>query len=165
MQKITTPRRILGAALTTLLAAGIAVAPSAEATSSTTNLRLNGGDVLQVNAWHCGTYVSSCSWKTSTKVLGSHPLKASSVTNASQLQAHGWGGSISLGSSWNVTITGSSHSLVSTRWTNTNAWISDSGGVVKPGWATAWVSTRATGSARHPIFGSPSNVQAYAGAF
>ena|ERR1022692_713053 len=165
MKSVVSRLRVLLAAGAILASAGLAVAPMAQATSSSTSLRLNGGDALQVNAWHCGSYVSSCSWSTSTQLLGWSPALASSITNQSQLQAHGWGGSISLGSSWNVTITGSSHTLVSTRWTNTNAWIADSGGVVKPGWATAWVSTRAIGSAYHRTFGSPSNVQAYAGAF
>jgi hypothetical protein len=149
--------------LVAVLAVLIGAQP-ASATSAQTNLRLVGGDTLQANAWHCGTYWNTCSWANSAKLLGYNPAYARSITNESELQVHGVSVSISLGSSWNVSVVYHSTTLIRSRWTNYNAWISDSSGSVKVSPWSTYVSSKETASAYHPIFGSPHGLVAYAGA-
>jgi hypothetical protein len=136
----------------------------AGATSGSTTLNLSGGDKLQANAWHCGTYVRACSWANSAKVLGTHPSYADSVTNQSNIQVHGISLSISLGSTTNVSIIYHSSGLIKSKWTNYNAWISDSSGIAHVSVLSTYVSSREIASAHDAIFGSPSGVTAYAGA-
>ena len=149
-----------------LAAAGLgALAPvAAQATNASNELNLVGGDRLQANAFHCTTYLRQCSWETSAKLLGDNPKNASWIQNAAELKAHGPSAKITLGKSSNVEITFKSKSLVKTRWRNTKTWISSSGGKVKPSLSTAYVSTRASATAKHPKFGTPGPVTAYAGA-
>lgn len=151
------------AAFAGLAATALALPAPVYATSASTRLRLNGGDVLEADAFHCTTYFRSCTWQTSAKLLGIHPARASWIQNSAEIQAHGIVPTITLGKSSNVQITFKSRSLVKTRWRNTNSWLSWSGGTVSPSFSTAWVSTRSTASAYHRIFGGP-QVQAYAGA-
>lgn len=145
------------------LVLGLASAMPAEATSASNNLNLKGGDTLQANAWHCGTFQNSCSWANSAKVLGYHPAYASSVTNESEIQAHGISASLTIGSTVNVNIVFTSDSIVRSRWTNYHAWISDSSGEAYPDWSTTYVSSKETASAYDKIFGSPHGLVAYAG--
>jgi hypothetical protein len=153
---------------TWLAALGVAAAaltgPAAvHATSSSSQLNLNGGDILEADAFHCTAYFKHCSWQTSAKLLGNHPTVASWIQNSSEIQAHGIVPKISLGKSINVEITFKSRTLIKTRWRNTHSWISWSKGKVSPSFSTAYVSTRATASAYHRLFGKP-KVSAYAGA-
>ena len=155
-----TVRRGLGVAL-----AGAALAPvTALATSGSTELDLVGGDKLQSNAWHCGIYFNACSWKTSAKLLGSTPKRASWIQNNSEVQVHGPFAKITLGKSSNIEITFKSKTLIKTRWRNTHTWISASSGKVKPSKTTIYVSVRAKAYASHKIFGKPGPVESYAGA-
>jgi hypothetical protein len=147
-----------GAALAGLFAS------SAGATTGSTTLNLAGGDRLEANAWHCGTYISDCSWANSAKITGSNPSYADSVTNESDLEVHGVSVSISLGSTKNVGIIWTSETLIKSKWTNYNAWISDSSGVANVGYTSTYVSSKEIASAHDAIFGSPSDVTAYAGA-
>ncbi|MGH2917170.1 MAG: hypothetical protein ACRDLS_01020 [Solirubrobacteraceae bacterium] len=138
---------------------------SAPATSASTELNLVGGDTLQANAWHCGTYVKSCSWQSSAKLLGYHPARARWIRNTAEIEAHGFRAKITLGKVINVEIIEKKRSLIKTRWTNRKHWISWSSGKVKPSWTTLFVSTRSSATAAHRIFGRPGPVTAYAGAF
>lgn len=143
-----------------------AVLPSAVgATSGQNELRLNGGDTLESNAWHCGTYFRHCSWQTSAKLVGSHPRRARWISVNTEVKAHGPSAKITLGKTTNVEITFKSSNLVRTRWINRKHWISWSGGKVSPSFSTTYVSTRSSASAYHSIFGRPHGLVAYAGAF
>jgi hypothetical protein len=142
---------------------GLAASPAA-ATSASTTLNLAGGDRLQANAWHCGTYWNSCSFANSAKVLGCNPCYASSVTNVTEVQVHGISLSLSFGSTTNIGIIFTSTGLIRSRWTNYNAWISDSSGVANVSPLSTYVSSKETASAYHPIFGSPGGLVALAGA-
>lgn len=150
---------IMGAVVAMLVPA------SGLATSAQSELNLVGGDTLQANAWHCGTYVKACSWQSSAKLLGHNPARARWIKNVAEVRAHGIRARLTLGTSTNVEIVEKSRSLIKTRWTNRRHWISWSRGKVKPGWTTAYVSTKVTASAAHRIFGRPRGVTAYAGAF
>jgi hypothetical protein len=159
-------RRALGLCAASLLALSTFASNPADATGATTTLRLKGGDRLVANAWHCGTYVRACGWKSSAKLLGTNPSRARWITNRATIEAHGLRASLSLSRKGpTVRVTGTSRAVVRTVWTNTNAWISDSAGEVRPGFTTAYVSVRSVASASHPTFGTPSGVTAYAGAF
>jgi hypothetical protein len=142
---------------------GVAASPAA-ATSASTTLNLHGGDQLQANAWHCGTYFSACSWANSAKVLGCNPCYAHSVTNVSEVAVHGIVLGITISKPINISIIYKSSTLVRSRWTNFNAWISDSSGVANVSPLSTYVSSKETASASDPIFGTPSGVTAYAGA-
>lgn len=148
------------------LALGVltALAAPASATSASSSLRLAGGDTLQANAWHCGSYFNSCSFANSAKLLGSSPYNASSITNQTEVQVHGISVSISLGTSKNFGIIYNSSTLIKSRWTNYNNWISDTSGVVNVSPFSTYVSSKEIASAYHPTFGSPSGVTATAGA-
>ncbi|PZS21543.1 MAG: hypothetical protein DLM61_27810 [Pseudonocardiales bacterium] len=141
----------------------IAAAPAA-GTSAHNELRLNRGDRLQSNAWHCGVYFRSCSWQTSAKLLGYTPANARWITNYSEVKAHGISPKITIGKNTNVEITFKSSTLIKTRWTNRNAWISWSSGKVSPSFTTAYISTRESAYAYHRFFGRPGPVTSYAGA-
>lgn len=146
--------------------ATVAVLPSTVgATSASNELRLRGGDTLKSNAWHCSTYVKHCSWRTSAKLLGYNPARARRIGVSSEIRAHGISPKITIGKSTNVEITFKSKKLLKTRWVNRRHWISWSGGKVSPSFSTAYVSTRSSASASHRIFGRPSGLVAYAGAF
>lgn len=164
----TLTKKIAGAGLAVAAFTGVGaatLAPSAQATSASTSVRLAGGDTWQVNAWHCGTYWDKCSWTSSTKLLGSNPLNARSISNRAELEAHGGNISITLSKHPSATITFSSSSLGKVTWTNTSAWISDNAGVMDPSWSTAWVSTRSCGWGRVNASITVSSKCAYAGAF
>lgn len=143
----------------------LAVVPTAHGTSSSSSLDLKGGNKLEANAWHCGTYVKSCSWKSSAKLLGTNPRRASWIQNNAVAKAHGPFAKLTIGKSTNVEITLKSKNLVKTRWRNSRAWISDSSGKVSPSFSTVYVSTESKAYANHKTFGSPGPVKAYAGAF
>lgn len=143
-----------------------AVLPSTVgATKGDGELRLNGGDKLMSYAWHCGTYFRHCSWQTSAKLVGSHPRRARWIAVNTEVRAHGPSAKITIGKSTNVEITFKSSTLVRTRWVNRKHWISWSSGRVGPSLSTAYVSTRASASAYHRIFGRPHGVIAYAGMY
>ncbi|MFC1420060.1 hypothetical protein [Streptacidiphilus cavernicola] len=156
-------RAAAGTAAAALTAVVMATSPASATTASTT-WNLPGGDTFQVNAWHCGTYVSACSWTTSTKLLGSTPFNASWIRNKASLQAHGVSASLSISSSPSASISWTSKSLGSVTWTNTNNWDSDFSGVMKPGWTTVYVSTQSCGSAKVNSSISVSEKCVYAGA-
>ena len=156
-------KRLLPVLAVVPLFLGIAAIP-ASATSASTTLNLHGGDQLQANAWHCGSYWSNCSWANSAKVLGYNPAYADSVTNVSEIQVHGVVLNLSIGDKVNVGIVYTSTGLVRSRWTNYNAWISDSSGTAQVSPLSTYVSSKETASAHDGIFGSPSGVVAYAGA-
>lgn len=159
-------RRVTGVlAAAALFGTALAMAPAADATSSSNSWRLAGGDTWQVNAWHCGTYWDKCSWSSSTKLLGYNPANARSIANRAELQAHGGNLSITLSKHPSATITFSSSSLGKVTWTNYGAWISDNSGVMDPSWSTAWVSTRSCGWGRVNSNIYVSTKCAYAGAF
>lgn len=150
------------------LAAGgamLVVPLHAGATSASNDLRLSGGDTLVSDAWHCSTYVKSCSWRTAAKLKGNTPRRARWIQMNSEVQGHGISPKITIGKNTNVEITFRSKSLVKTRWRNRQHWISWSGGKVSPSFSTAYVSTRSSASAYHKVFGRPSGLVAYAGAF
>ena len=156
-------RSAVGFTTAALAALALSASP-ASATSASTTWNLPGGDTFQVNAWHCGTYVSACSWTTSTKLLGSTPFNASWIRNKASLEAHGISASLSISSSPSAGITWTSKSLGSVTWTNTNNWESDFSGVMKPGWTTVYVSTQSCGSAKVTSSISVSEKCVYAGA-
>ena len=142
---------------------GVAASP-ASATSASTTINLKGGDRLQANAWHCGTYLRACSWANSAKVLGCNPCFARSVTNLSEVRVHGIVLNITISKPINVSIVYRSTGLVRSRWTNTHAWISDSSGVANVSPLSTYVSSKETASASDPKFGSPHGLVALAGA-
>lgn len=137
----------------------------ASATSDSASWNLKGGDKFQVNAWHCGTYVNSCSWKTSTKLLGAQPVNAVWIENDAELEAHGFSASIKISKEPSATLTMKSSSLGIVRWRNTRAWISDNSGQMSPSWTTAYVSTKSCGSAKVTAAITVSKKCAYAGSF
>lgn len=141
-----------------------AAASPASATGASTTLNLVGGDKLQANAWHCGTYFRACSWANSAKVLGCNPCFAGSVTNISEVAVHGIVLGITISRPINISITYRSSALVRSRWTNFNAWISDSSGVANVSPLSTYVSSKETASATDRKFGSPHGLVAYAGA-
>lgn len=153
-------------AIATALAAGVVMTSgAAHATDDSASWNLKGGDTFQVNAWHCGTYVHTCSWKTSTKLLGVRPVNAYWIENRAELQAHGFSASIKISKKPEATLTMRSKSLGVIRWKNIHSWISDLSGSMSPNWSTAYVSTRSCGSA-HVTFGiTVSEKCTYAGAF
>lgn len=136
----------------------------ASATQNSSTMNLAGGDQLQANAWHCGTYFKACSFTASAKVLGTHPSYAASVTNQTEVAVHGIVLDISLGTTKNFGVVYTQSGLVRSRWTNYNAWISDSSGTVNVSPLSTYVSTKETASAYDPIFGSPSGLSTTAGA-
>ena len=137
-----------------LLAGGVAgaalvgLASPAMATSSSASWNLAGGDKWQVNAWHCGTYVNACNWTSSTKLLGTNPSRAQSITNRARLEAHGVSASLTISKEPSATLTMVSKSIGDVRWTNTNAAIADNSGQMKPNWSTTYVSTQSCGSGK-----------------
>ncbi len=157
-------RAASGAVVAVTLVAVLAPA-SGVATSAESELRLVGGNKLVAHAWHCGTYVNACSWQASAKLLGHNPSRARWIKNTAEVKAHGFRAKISIGRNTNVEITERSRSLIKTRWINRRHWISWSAGKVRPNRTTFYVSTKATASAAHRIFGRPRGVTAYAGAF
>lgn len=128
--------------------AALAVANPAMATSDSASWNLSGGDTWQVNAWHCGTYVNACDWSSSTKLLGSNPATAQSITNRAELQAHGVSASLTISKDPGATLTMKSKSLGEVKWTNTKAWIADNSGQMKPNKSTVYVSTKSCGSGK-----------------
>ncbi|WP_037601609.1 hypothetical protein [Streptacidiphilus rugosus] len=156
-------RSAAGLAAATLAALTLGTG-SANATTASTNWNLPGGDVFQVNAWHCGTYVNACSWTTSTKLLGSSPYNASWIRNKASLEAHGISASLTISSSPSAGISWTSKSLGSVTWTNTNNWEADFSGLMTPGWTTVYVSTQSCGSAKVNSSISVSEKCVYAGA-
>jgi hypothetical protein len=156
---------ITAAAATLALAGVAAFGAPADATSDSASWNLKGGDTFQVNAWHCGTYVNTCSWTSSTKLLGSNPFNAVWIQNRAELEAHGISASLTISKNPEATLTMVSKSLGVVRWKNYNAWISDNSGKMDPNWSTAYVSTRSCGSAKVNSSISVSEKCVYAGAF
>ena len=128
-------------------ATAVTLASPASATSASSDWRLAGGDTFQLNGWHCGTYVTACSWTASTKLLGYNPANARWIENKTELEAHGISASLTISKNPEATLTMVSSSLGVVRWRNYNAWISDNSGVMRPGWTTVYVSVRSCGSA------------------
>jgi hypothetical protein len=129
-------------------AAVLGMAGPAMATSDSASWNLSGGDKWQVNAWHCGVFQNACDWTSSTKLLGSNPLKAQTITNRALLEAHGVSASLTISKEPSATLTMKSKSLGEVKWTNTNAWIADNSGQMKPNWSTTYVSTKSCGSGK-----------------
>ncbi|GIE83117.1 hypothetical protein Aph02nite_90670 [Actinoplanes philippinensis] len=127
---------------------GLGLTGPAMATSDSASWNLAGGDKWQVNAWHCGTYVNACNWTSSTKLLGSNPATAQTITNRAELQAHGVSASLTISKNPEATLTMKSKSLGEVKWTNTRAWIADNSGQMKPNYSTVYVSTRSCGSGK-----------------
>jgi hypothetical protein len=148
-----------------LLGANPAMADVTTQTSDSAQWNLPGGDKWEVNAWHCGIYNSACDWKTSTKLLGNNPPNAWNITNRAELEAHGISASIEISKEPKATLTMKSRSLGEVRWTNTNSWIADLSGQMRPSGATTHVSTRSCGSGRVNANINVSEKCVYAGAF
>lgn len=146
-----------------LVSTAILVAP-AMATSASNTLNLAGGDRLRANAWHSTAYMTTCDWETSSKVLGTHPSYADWVRCNTEIAAHGIKATFSISKSSQINVTFVSKTLYKGYWINYDNWISWSSGSVKPGYTTVWVSAKATASAHDAVFGTPSNLVAYAGA-
>jgi hypothetical protein len=130
------------------LAGVLATAGPAMATSNSSDWNLAGGDKWQVNAWHCGLYTNACDWKASTKLVGTNPGTAQTIQNRAELEAHGLGATIEISKEPKATLTMKSSSLGEVRWTNTNAWIADNSGQMKPSKLSAYVSVKSCGSGR-----------------
>jgi hypothetical protein len=143
---------------------GIVAAVPAGATNAHSELQLKGGDQLQANAYHCGTYFRNCSWTSSAKLLGTTPRRAKWIQNNAKVEGHGPSAKITIGKSSNVEVTFKSKTLFKTRWRNGNAFISDSSGKAHVSLTTLWVSTESLAYASHKSFGKPGPVRAYAGA-
>ncbi|MFG2848200.1 hypothetical protein ACGF12_34295 [Kitasatospora sp. NPDC048296] len=143
----------------------VAAAVPASATSDSSSWNLPGGDKWQVNAWHCGTYSSACSWSSSTKLQGGNPRTAQWIENRVELEAHGISASLTISKSPSASLTMKKRSLGEVRWRNSNSWIADNSGVMKPSWNTTFVSTRSCGSGRVNASINVSEKCAYAGAF
>jgi hypothetical protein len=92
--------------------------------------------------------VTTCSWTASTKLLGSNPTVAQTITNRAELQAHGISASLTISKDPSATLTMTSKSLGVVRWTNTKAWIADNSGSMKPNFSTTYVSTKSCGSGK-----------------
>jgi hypothetical protein len=171
--RVATAAGAVAAAVATVLLAGspaMAAGPSADGdmtiqTTDSNSWNLPGGDKWEVNAWHCGTYVNACDWKTSTKLLGNNPGNAWNITNRAELEAHGISASIEISKEPKASLSMKSRSLGEVRWTNTNAWIADLSGQMKPSYSTAHVSTRSCGSGQVNANINVSEKCVYAGAF
>lgn len=159
--------RITRAAVSAAVAAAavMLVTSPAGATSASSQWRIPGGDLWEVNAWHCATYWDTCDWTASVKLLGNNPANAIWINNRTELEAHGVGVSIEISKEPKATLTMVSESLGQVTWTNNNAWIADNSGTMDPSGATVYVSTRSCGSGQvtPDIFVSEKCV--YAGAF
>ncbi|WP_326803134.1 hypothetical protein OIE49_17445 [Streptomyces sp. NBC_01788] len=158
--------RLAGAGAAAVAVAGLVLAAGpASATSDSATWNLSGGDTFQVNAWHCGTYVSACDWTASTKLLGTNPSNAQWIQNRAELEAHGVSASLTISKTPSATLTMKSKSLGEVRWRNTNTWIADTSGQMKPNFSTTYVSTRSCGSGQVTSSISVSEKCVYAGAF
>lgn len=147
--KAARSRFLKGAASAAALSAGLLIAaPSAHATSDSATWNIPGGNKMSVNAWHCGTYVSACDWKASTKMKGSNPKKAQWIKNVADLQAHGVSVSIKISKNPEASLKMVSKSLGRVTWKNTKTWISDTSGQMRPSKLTTYVSTKSCGSAQ-----------------
>ena len=162
MHKSVVRAVLAGLAAITLL---LGLAGTAQATSASASWKLKNGTTFQVNGWHCGFYVKSCSWTASTKLTkGSKHYKATWIQNRTELQAHGFRASIKISKNPEATLTMKSKSLGEVRWKNYHAWISDNSGKMTPGWTTVYVSVRSCGSAKVTSKISVSEKCVYAGA-
>ncbi|TVZ94338.1 hypothetical protein [Streptomyces sp. BK340] len=109
------------------------------------------GHKMQVNAWHCGSYVTACDWKASTKLYkGRSHDSAQWVQNRAILAAHGVSVSIKISKNPEATLTMNSRSQGTVRWKNYGGhkWIADTYGQMKPSMLTVYVSTKSCGSAQ-----------------
>jgi len=150
--------------LLAVFASALTISP-ADATNASGKWNLRGGDQLQVNAWHCGTYVSTCSWSSSTKLLGSHPWRAIWIQNKATLEAHGFRATLTISKKPGAILDQTTRSMGTVRWTNFRAWIADNSGEMSPSWTTAYVSTRSCGLAKVTKRIAVSEKCVYAGAF
>ncbi|MFF2519697.1 hypothetical protein [Streptomyces sp. NPDC058086] len=126
-------------------------AAPAHATSASSSWSIPGGHKMQVNAWHCGAYVTACDWKASTKLYkGRSHDSAQWVQNRAILAAHGISVSLTISKNPEATLTMNSRSQGTVRWKNYGGhkWISDTYGQMKPSRLTVYVSTKSCGSAQ-----------------
>ncbi|MGX9886763.1 hypothetical protein [Streptomyces sp. NPDC002276] len=112
------------------------------------------GHRMQVNAWHCSSYVTACDWKASTKLYkgtrGSTHDSAQWVQNRAILAAHGISVSIKISKNPEASLTMNSKSQGTVRWKNYGGrkWIADTYGQMRPSRLTVYVSTKSCGSAQ-----------------
>ncbi|MFD0026043.1 hypothetical protein [Streptomyces sp. NPDC058382] len=145
----TFSRLASGGAAAVAAGALLFVATPAHATSASNTWGIPGNHKMQVNAWHCGTYVNDCSWTASTKLYkGKAHEKAQWVQNRAILAAHGVKVSIKISKNPEATLKMTSKSQGEVRWKNTKSWISDTNGKMKPSKLTVYVSTKSCGSAK-----------------
>lgn len=135
--------RIGGTVVALLLASLTLVSPSTAFSGSTTASLKGTGAVVQANAYSCNSFVTSCSWSTSTKVTKNGArYNVSQVKNTATLNAFGIGASVGP-----ISASGGSGSSVSGSWTNYNTWISDLSGTAKPNWLTWGMNACSSGFA------------------
>ncbi|MFJ6615237.1 hypothetical protein ACIQPT_33740 [Streptomyces sp. NPDC091289] len=140
-------RLFSGAAATAAAGALVLSASPAHATSSSQSWNINGGYKATVNAWHCGVYVKACDWKTSTKLYkGKSSAKATWIQSRAIVKSHGVGASLEISKSPSIKIYSKTKDKAEYRWKNTNTWISDASGQVKPGWSATHISTKSCGA-------------------
>ncbi|MYX28982.1 hypothetical protein GTY75_20500 [Streptomyces sp. SID8381] len=145
----TLSRLASGGAAAMAAGALLFTAAPAHATSASNTWGIPGNHKMQVNAWHCGAYVSACDWKASTKLFkGKAHEKGQWVQNRAILAAHGISVSIKISKNPEATLKMTSKSQGEVRWKNTKAWISDTYGQMKPSKLTVYVSTKSCGSAQ-----------------
>lgn len=164
MMRFPAVKRLLGVVL---LSCGVAVATvtPAQATADSQSYNLPGGDRWEVNAWHCGAYATACDWKASTKLLGTNPSSAETIVNRAVLESHGIGGELTISKSPSATLSMKSSTMGVVTLENTNSWIADNHGQMRPSGATTHVSVRSCGSGRVNSNINVSEKCAYAGAF
>lgn len=101
------------------------------------------GAIVTANAYSCNTFISTCSWSTSTKVTKNGArYNVSQVKNTATLNAYGIGASVGP-----ISAGGGSGSSVSGSWTNYNTWISDLSGTARPNWLTWGMNACSSGFA------------------
>lgn len=146
----TLSRLASGGAAAVAAGALLFAAAPAQATSSSGTWGIPGHK-MQVNAWHCGSYVTTCDWKASTKVYkGTAHDSAQWVQNRAILTAHGVSVSLTISKNPEATLKMTSRSQGEVRWKNYGGhkWIADTYGQMKPSSLTVYVSTKSCGSAQ-----------------
>jgi len=129
-------------------------APQASAHSSSGSTNYPGGDRLEANVWIQSFSWSGCGdWKTSAKLIGNNPGKATWIKNRASFSATGLNASISGSGGGASTSTGGAQ--FGREWTNNNNWISDLSGNVCGNGLTLYIGATSEAVANVPQYGSP----------
>lgn len=123
----------------------VGVSSPAAAVSESNSWNLSGGDKWQQNAFECNVFAFTCDWTASTKLLGTTPSVAKTITNRTELEAHGISVSIEISKEPKATLTMKSRALGEVKWTNTDNWIADNSGQMKPSIGALSLSTKSCG--------------------